>query len=377
MVLDLGLSKAVAGEAATRVRIGAGHIYGGVSFAPDGSEIGVGKQRKLSAPQAWFGDPLRDTTTTRYSLPGGRRIRRYHADPSRFVHLGEAVVYVTGLGARGYRVTRYGPRGREHLWAGETWPYVSPTQIPGGFAVGIGNRLLAGTAEAGSGLREIPLPGISLEHPTARIAHLTSDPLSGRLAFVRIGPHREPPAIVVLDAGFGVAGLVASVCDHPYWLSFCGPGTLLVRGAGVLESWQAGPPLALAASASSVPLASLMPLPLAGLIAVDPGNITKTRQRLWLDARTLTPSDAPPALRDAPQFWVSPSGQHAAVRRGRGHLEVRDLRLDEIARILSRPLATASPADLATVRSVQSLSLGPAATAAIDLLRACLEHRFA
>lgn len=87
-------------------------------------------------------------------------------------------------------------------------------------------------------------------------------------------------------------------------------------------------------------------------------------------------SEGPPALRDAREFWVSPSGDHAAVQRPHGELEVRDLRLDEIAGLIDRPLAIARPADLATVAAVQALRLRPEANTAIALLRGCLEHRF-
>jgi len=75
------------------------------------------------------------------------------------------------------------------------------------------------------------------------------------------------------------------------------------------------------------------------------------------------------------QIGLVPSGDHAAVQRP-GELEVRDLRLDEIAGLIDQPLATACPADLATVAAAQALRLGPEANTAIGLLRACLEHRF-
>jgi len=367
---------AVAAEAVQRVRAGAGDRYGGVTFAPDGSEIAAGKRWIWTIAFAMTGiagDPLGDATTTRYALPGGRRLRQYHAHPSRFLHLGESVAYVTGH--KQYRVIRHGAHGREYLWAGKTWPYPRLREVPGGFVVNIGNRLLAGTAVAGTGLREVWPPDQDQERAGTRLAirDLASDPVSGRLAIIaqQLG---EPPSIIVLDAGFRVISQVAASDSPLPPLRFCGPDLLLGRlgGGSHLCSWQIGPPMTLAAS---TPLRALTirPLPRSGLIAVDP--LLRGSPRTWLDARTLTPAEGPPALRDASEFWVSPSGDHAAVQRP-GELEVRDLRLDEIAGLIDQPLATACPADLATVAAAQALRLGPEANTAIGLLRACLEHRF-
>ena len=71
--------------------------------------------------------------------------------------------------------------------------------------------------------------------------------------------------------------------------------------------------------------------------------------------------------------WVAPGDGYAAFEGMGRVLEVSDLRL---ADLLSRPMGEAEPADLDTVRALAGTQLGEAASATVELLRACLEHRF-
>lgn len=371
-------------EAVTRVAVGSRRIHW-VSFAPDGSEIGVQRPRPGVLRFA----------TTRYALPSGRRIQRYPGFASRSAYLGQTVAYVRLVlfsPRPRFEVIRHGTYGREVLWAGLTRRFAPRlVQVPGGFVVSIGNRLLSGTATPGSGLRELPLRGLCPDSG-GRIAGMATDPASGRLLITM--RHEPLPnwtsagySIAVLNPGFQVISWTRCGQYGERMPVFCGSDLIVTQGNdGLLHSWQVGPPLACGARTRSggrgetgfQPLPKpdrpypIRSLPTAGLIAV---RTTQLEPWTWLDARTLDRSDPPAWLGDARQFWVSPSGGHLAVRRNDAELEVR-LRLDTITRLLARPLATALPADLAAVTAAQSFGLQPAAKTAIGLLRACLEYRF-
>ena len=93
------------------------------------------------------------------------------------------------------------------------------------------------------------------------------------------------------------------------------------------------------------------------------------------------PADAPGRARRAcvsagRLVQVSADGELAVIDRDDAGLEIRDVRLCEIAELLSRPLASARPADLAAVRAAEARGVRTQALEAVRLLRACLEHRF-
>jgi hypothetical protein len=114
------------------------------------------------------------------------------------------------------------------------------------------------------------------------------------------------------------------------------------------------------------------PLPGLRKVAVFPGYTT------FLDADTLTRAATPPGLEHAGPH-VSPCGNYAAIPRYADDftdIEVRDLRLGEIAGLVSRPLASARPTDLQAVADAAALDVPSEVSEAISLLRACLEQRF-
>jgi hypothetical protein len=118
------------------------------------------------------GERRRATGTHLYTLPGGHRRHRF-PDAEPVLHLGPAVVgYVSAYDAGSARVLRYTPgHGREELvirpGTGPARPVLTPTRD--GFVLVEHGRLLHGTAEPGSPLRDVTPPCSSSGPGPARL----------------------------------------------------------------------------------------------------------------------------------------------------------------------------------------------------------------
>jgi hypothetical protein len=199
--------------------------------------------------------------------------------------------------------------------------------------------------------------------------------------------------IAVAGQGLHLARLTSAldwVADVPFQpgpapsLAFAGPDRLIgVDAQRVLRMWQLSDGgMSLVATrqlgqvaGSAYPVA----LPAAGAIAVIDASGATGRRVRCLDAGTLADVPTPARLRDlAPTCLVaSPGGTRLAVG-GTRYVTVTDVRFPaSVVELADRPLSATTPADLETVRARPAASADPAARPFLEVLYACLVHKFA
>jgi hypothetical protein len=350
----------------------------GCQFAPDGSAVvvkyGSGHGRSVIL----------------YALPGGQRERGFRA-------LGEAVPFDGGIvfaaasqPSGTHPWIRYVPgHGSEVLGqvrqklAGN-WPAAAGK----GFVIAEPGRLLHGTAEPGSPLRDVTPPGLRLDGDRDVLADVVADPLTSRLAVlvIRRGSVVRDD-VLILDPGFSVTGQIAVPFDERWGtihvLGFGGSDRLItIRGAyhdKQLQSWTVGQPSAVGAETELHGSYDIQLLPYAEVIRTG---------GTCLDAGTLRPAACPGALAWAQQpggrLMLSRDGGQALLSRSEGDRErekvhyellVRDLVQYEISEWAARPMSGLGADDLAAVAILQERARARPARDALTLLRACLEYR--
>jgi len=351
-------------------------------FAPDGSGVSV---------QHHSGGGLAPPVIY-YELPGGRR-KGFHAlGPTVGVFDG-GMVFAAAQDT--YPVTpwyRYLPgRGSELL--GQVLPrsvLTRATAVNGGFVIPEPARLLYGTAEPGSPLRDVTPPALQLDGDREVFREVVADPLTGRLAvhILRRGTVLRDD-VLILEPDFSVIGQLTFPFDERWRavqaLGFCQPGRFItLHGQDrvkLLRSWEVGHFTAAEAETELSDSYNVQPLPYTGLIKHD---------RRYRDATTLRPAECPSAL-----AWEPRAGGHVAVSRDEGYaaithswedrksgeqryeLLVRDQVQQALSEWAARPLAGCSADDLAAVTVLRERTRGRSAEHAAVLLRDCVEYRVA
>lgn len=354
-------------------------------FAPDGSAVAV-IYHPSSAP------------VTYHELPSGRRKRKFRAFAAGCaVFDGGMVFAATGS----YPVTPWfrSLPGHSSDMLGQVRQQTTGNQavaVKDGFLISEPARLLYGTAEPGSPLRDVTPPALQLDGDSERIHDVVADPLTGRLAVhvIRRGTVLRDD-VLILGQDFSVASQITVPFDERwravYAVGFCRPD-LFVTLHGVyhdkqLRSWAVGQPaVAEAETALKKAPYAVQTLPYTGLIRND---------HSYLDAKTLEPTACPIALtweQQAPSkhTWsvrLSRDGGYAAVSQRRlttadgekqhRKLLVRDLVQQEVSEWAARPMAGFSTEDLAAVSVLHERTRGRPSEHGAVLLRACLEYRAA
>ena len=362
-------------------------------FAPDGSEMVV-MWRHVAKN--------RFAETALHALPGGRQLEvfpepDFYGFGRRTLHFGAGIVFSYPDHPDSRRLVRYvRGNGTEKLAdydTYESWPTMA--WVPGGFVVTLDGRLMYGTAEPGSPLRDVTPAGLN----NNLITCVAREPRTGRLVIDITRSESVPDGLLVLGTDFEIVTqreFPAAETRHVENICFCGPGRVVTshRISNSLRSTAADPGLEADAAVALRTLATLtvQPLPSAGLIVLDV-NTEHTRE--YRDAATLRPVACPAelewTLRSAEpgrpgRLFLSPDGRHAALSTWRfdakarvesAELEVRDLVREKLNALIRRPLADMSPADLVAVRDLHGrCPPDQGALAMAGLLRACLEHRF-
>jgi hypothetical protein len=399
---------ALATPVVTRLDIGT-TLSTDCQFAPDGSNLAI-RVRRPGSRRGMRRSPAEHFTTV-YALPGGRQLHTLsHGHDflsSCTLHLGAATVCVDDRG--GHRLVRHvRGHGVDELTRFDVSAVPRLALVRDGFVVAMSGRLQHGTAEPGSGLRDVTR--FVGRHAAVRL--LAGEPGTGRVAVV------VTDGLVILGPDLHV---IAATYDRPdrndslriAEIRFCGPSVLITcdEGTGRFRSWRVDAPMTEQASTvlpHTFPT-RFQPLASAGLIVVesqanaDPdGTLRPTRRvhrsrtrffREYLDAGTLQPVECPAVLgwsrhpdeghERFERLTVSPDRGLAALTRSRSRpngwvdeVEVRDLARQEVSELASRPLARSRPASLAAITDLAGRARGDDALAVLGLLRACLEYRF-
>jgi hypothetical protein len=391
---------AAAAEPISRVRLGRGDGKATAWFTPDDWHAAVLTPQGLEVHALQAGRPAEH-----FDTPGRPSLHKVEV-------LDDGAVWVASS-AGTWRIVRQG-RGRtpEVLSSGHQFPLPCLVSQPSQFIVGEraysrlwyeikagrrpgqaapqellgperGSRLWLGTL-AGSGLREVWLRDLGFERGQDRITHLAVEPMTGHLAVLTEVTQGETQDLTVLDTDLQIVGRAKCFgTTYQTWVKFCGPDCLVTWDYREVRSWRAGPPLTAvavwpgdadwAAVVSSLGEAAVRTMPWLGLTAL---HKFRSQELTWLDTRKLTPADAPPGLPASESVITARSGECAAIVQsspGELVLAVHDLRF---AQLLTRPLADAFPADLATVRDVEASGAAPEVKQVAELLRKTLEYRF-
>lgn len=348
-----------------------------VAFAPDLSEVAV-----VAA--------LREPRVIEvFSLPDGRPMAQLEVTADRepisweaVLHLGDAIVHTEMYHApnRHWRVVRH----RRPQWSKEILADIPDVHgamlmpVPGGFVVGGDRDFHFGDA---TGPIRGPLTAPSLGSADLRL--LATDPSTGRMALVV--DHEdddEESGLYVLDRDLRVLGRTIDDTYSLYDGWFHGPDWVLTHGVWhIFKSWEVrdgdlaqdghhnldwdnikwGP--------YDFPL-GITSMPERGVVAIYYDD----RPPEYLTGQTLTPVEQPPAVfGDRFPVWVAAGGGYAAFEGSGRVLEVCDLRLAEL---LTTPLRYTTPADLDKARALPPGDPSTTYGAALELLRASLEHRF-
>jgi hypothetical protein len=357
-------------------------------FAPDGRAVAVEHRPSGLAPPVTY-----------HELPSGRRKRGFRTfGKTVAVFDGGMVFAATGS----YPVTpwfRYLPgRGSEML--GQVRQQTLGNRaaaVNGGFLIAEPARLLYGTAEPASPLRDVTPPALQLDGDRDVFHDVVADPLTGRLAvhIIRRSTVLRDD-VLILGQDFSVAGQITIPFDERWRavsaLGFCQPN-LFITLHGVysdrqLRSWAIGQPAVTEAETElkEVPYA-IQTLPYAGLIKTG---------HSYLNAKTLGPAACPLALtwaqrspgRHGTSATLSRDGGYAAFSQSRATtvegakvrdalLLVRDLVQQELSEWAARPMAGFSADDLAAVTVLHERTRGRPSERSAALLRDCVEYRTA
>jgi hypothetical protein len=354
----------------------------GVEFAPDGRAVALHHQGTgfgLAPPVIY------------YELPGGRRKRGFRAFGSTVTLFAGGMVFAA-LGS--YPVSpwfRYLPgHGSDRLGQVRQAAGNRAAAVRGGFLIAEPARLLYGTAEPGSPVRDVTPPALRLDGDRDAFRDIVTDPLTGRLAVhvVRRSTVLRDD-MLILDPDFSVVGQLTIPFDERWRavsaLGFCSPGRLItvhgVYSHKQLRSWAVGPPAVAEAETELRGPYPIQTLPYTGLIKTG-GS--------YLDATTLRPAPCPSALTWGPgpsaPSMLSRDGGYAAIwqyspapegKKPRRKLLVRDLVQQELSEWAARPMAGFSADDRAAVTILTERLRGRPPERAAALLRDCLAYRAA
>jgi hypothetical protein len=360
------------------LRVDPGPASSLLDIAPDGSEAVV--IRDDGRPRTF----AERTSATVYSLPGGDVVERFYGIYS-LMHFGDISVCVDPL--RHCLTRRVRGVGTDILVPAKamhgTWKLI---RVPGGFVATDWYRLLHGTPR-GREVRDILPPDLGVGPGAGRIEQLVSEPRTGSIAFRVSHGGSIHDELVVLGSDFQV------IAKRPLsrgtygsgLIGFSAPGRVIIHEAHMaLRSWTVG------SSEVSLPGADpdhyywgyfLLPLwrIVVRLDREGPDHYAWT----YLDAESLEPAEPPSAFTCMPTRSTtaphqSPDGCCVGVRIEPQVMEIHDLVREEVAMLLRRPLARLGHADLAAAAECAGrLRFRVAARQAVDLLRACLEYRFA
>lgn len=352
-----------------------------VSFAPDHSQLAI----------SGF-----DSNFEVYALPGCRRITQSLQHGVRMgpvLHLGDEII-VAERDKYGFhdpgRLIRYRGARRTVVWTGRYPHDVARilVKVGAGFVAATGDGLLPGERQ----IRLNGQPPLGLWSGDFRLA---AEPGSGRLA---LGRH-DGRDLVILDEELRLVaryegdeyGEVGRLDD----VVFAGPDQLITLGKdGAVCLWRrAGDTLEVMATAQAagvfpvpfkhpdtnapwkVDVPRLCALPEFGLVAA----VGYRGVVVCLRADTLGLADLPRELAEDPVdgLWSSEDGRYLAIARANGRLDVRDLRLRDVADVVPKPMGSMSIDDLAAVTAVQRRDLDIETGELFGLLQTCLEHRLA
>ena len=165
-------------------------------------------------------------------------------------------------------------------------------------------------------------------------------------------------------------------------LVFCGPDQVAgVDSHRVLRTWRLTDgelrPVAQRQLGEVAPPACPVFLPQAGVLGVIDADGLKRRLR-FLDVTTLADAPVPDRLARLSPTFLAKYGNRLAVG-GDGWVTMTDLRMiTGVTELADRPLAATTPADVALVAAqLKRRTTDPLARPFLELLYACLVHRFA
>jgi hypothetical protein len=211
--------------------------------------------------------------------------------------------------------------------------------------------------------------GIPAKHARAQWA-MTTDPGSGLIAFAGDQVYLARLTGDGLDL-LGTAPFRAGPVPR---LAFSGPDRLIgMDDDRMLRVWRVdddGPHML---AERKLAASSPVDLPGAGMLVVTDLSSNTGRSLRFLDRDTLSDVPAPPGYDgrgDPSTLFTSDDGDWLGVCF-RDFVELFEVRLSTLA---TRPLAATTPADLHAVQA--RLGREPAARSFLELLSACLEHRF-
>jgi hypothetical protein len=318
-----------------------------------------------------------------YTLPEAHLVTRleFAGDrspwPRQVVYAGDSIVHMERReqGQRLWRVVRHRPPDwrREVLADAVEGHAVLLGALGDGFVVVAPDHFLFGSAEG-------PLRG-PVRQPVLADGEamlLATEPASGRMVVIIDDTVR----LFVLDTGLNV--LASMDLEHArndaYAAWFCGPDTFVTFGTfKTIKSWRIVDGSLVKQGHTWLSKEDVQFGDFGVSLGFSPvpgqGRFAFARMSdppLWYDARTLEMVGAPPAFGARFPVWVSP-GDRYAVMGDRRELEVYDMRLLDIARLVATPLGQLTPADLA----IDTEGLTGAVRSTVELLRACLAQRLA
>jgi hypothetical protein len=311
-----------------------------------------------------------------YELPGGRLTdeRRFEdVHHGRVLHAGDSIVLALD------DVMRLGPGRAEVLVKGEEYrPDLMPANTPSGFVVLAGHEFVFFEPERRTVRFREPVAGRSgtamdVEPGTGRLA--VGDPWARDGEVLRVLTPDGERVIAAAD-GVGAAGIRFTGPDRLVSASWQNRGMVLwqIDGDRLVRRAQR----ALNRMNNDLSL-----IPQRGEIALIDRPEPRPDSRLfvkYVDAATFADVEGDRELTgiEGRQLWSSPGNLHHALGGRRDVHVVLHPSPPEVAELAARPLADLRPGDLRTVTAElrEPLRLG-GKRPYFDLLRACLEHRFA
>lgn len=334
-----------------------------VSFAPDGPYLAAAGSNRVAGV---------------FDLRTAELVERYDGFTSsvgRILHTGNGTVIAgerTNRVERECRLLRCAEGGMRtlHQVPGSITS-LAPLDGTGGFVAATrAGDLLLGAAGART-LASVPAASLARGNRWPR--SVATHPASGRLAAVLgrtlvVADVVAPDSVVALAACEYIWTMQATFLGADSLLCAYSPGPISLKrwdGGGLFEAASLRVP-----EARSVTVSSALR---------EPVIVTRRGDLHILDGATLRTTDVyqAPEPRNPTGLTVSPSGEFLAVSDAAGHTDLFDLRLREVPDILRRPLADLVPRHLDIVgAALADDAVNPEAAPALQLLHACLEHRF-